>query len=101
MTVAGIADTGFVLTAEKNWRLINMNIETGVPIPVTTRAAYGENLGTIRSMKVGDSIYFDDPKKAKSFSYSARRVGCKTALKTEGSGARVWLTEKADENEKV
>jgi hypothetical protein len=70
-----------------------MQIRNGVPIP-EAKARAGSNMQLLAKMKVGDSVYFDEPisKKAQRFYRVASRLGCRIVLRKEGDGIAMWKT---------
>lgn len=70
-----------------------MKIEKGVPIPATT-ARSGDNMDLLRSMEVGDSVYFDAPiaHKATRFYRVAKKLNVSVLIRKDGEGMRLWRT---------
>jgi hypothetical protein len=69
-----------------------LTIEKGIPIP-STKERKGENVELLRSMKPGDSVFFDAPiiKKATRFYRVAKKLGVAVVIRREGAGMRLWL----------
>jgi len=69
-----------------------LTIEKGIPIP-STKERKGENVELLRSMKPGDSVFFDAPivKKATRFYRVAKKLNVNVIIRREGLGMRLWL----------
>ena len=69
-----------------------LTIEKGIPIP-STKERKGENVELLRSMKPGESVFFDAPivKKATRFYRVAKKLNVNVIIRREGSGMRLWL----------
>lgn len=62
----------------------SLKIEAGIKIPDYTVA------GKIKSMKVGDSVFFKSFGAAKSFYMRIHQLGFKSCNKKVKGGSRVW-----------
>jgi hypothetical protein len=73
---------------------MTLKIERDVPIPaLTTRQ--GQNILLLKSMKVGDSVYFDAPIKAKAvrFYRVAKKLGVRVIIRKDREGMRMWRVD--------
>lgn len=73
-----------------------MKIERNIPIPVVPVTPRSERV-PVESMEIGDSIYFDIPKRAVALAKvrgTAMRAGLRHNYRSasEGPGVRVWRT---------
>lgn len=68
-----------------------LKIDHGIPMPILS--CYGSRLAIIKLMKPGDSIFFKDRNKARSFiggiNLYFKKSGVASARKVDG-GWRVW-----------
>jgi hypothetical protein len=72
---------------------MKLKVEKGVPLPAPT-ARQGSNIALLKSMQVGDSVFFDDPvaTKAQRFYRVAQKLGIKIVIRNVDGGKRLWRT---------
>ena len=76
-----------------------MKIEKNIPISEHGHNGSGHLSKIIRKMEVGDSVVFQDRKKANSFTSSVKRLGYKAVTRKVDNGIRVWKMENKNANE--